>query len=325
MSIISQYKDNPLAGRDFLRMLDLTPEEFRLVLDTAYSEKQRFAFDPKSAEREAPYQGKAVSIILEKPSLRTRVSFERAVWRLGAQAVVMSDSTSAFSRDESIKDTMMVLERYVDALVIRSFEQARVEEIAHWASMPVVNALTDDFHPCQGLADFFTIEEVFGKLEGLKLAYFGDGANNMAHTYLEGGALAGMHVTIASPKEYQPVPAYLAEARATALQTGAVLEVTDKIEEALDGADVIVTDAWASMGFESEHEQRAALLDAYQVKESFFDLAKPGAVFMHCLPAHRGEEVTDAVMDASYSCIYQEAENRMHVQQALLLLLLADG
>lgn len=312
-----------LAGRDLLRMMDLTPDEFTLVLDTAASEKTRFAQDAAQAQTQAPYQGQAVAIILEKPSLRTRVSFERAVNRLGAQAIVLSDTNSAFSRGESEKDTMMVMERYVDAVVIRSFAQQRVEELAFWSGVPLVNALTDDFHPCQGLADFMTIRENFGTLAGLKLAYLGDGSNNMAHTYLEGGALSGMNVTIATPPEYQPNERYLLEARELASKTGATLQVTDSVTEALNQADVIVTDAWASMGFENEHAKRAEAFALYQVTADCFKLANPSAIFLHCLPAHRGEEVTDEVMDASYSRIYDEAENRMHAQQALLLLLLA--
>ena len=313
---------NSLAGRDFLRMLDLTPSEFRLVIETAKQEKRRWREDPAIAMLDAPYVGRSVGIIMEKPSLRTRVSFERAVWRLGAQPIVMSDSSSAFSRGESIKDTMMVMERYVDAIVIRSFEQSRVEEMAFRASIPVVNALTDDFHPCQGLADLMTIEESFGQLAGLKLAYLGDGANNMAHTYLEGAALSGMDLVIAAPADYWPNPVYFAEAQRVAEKTGASLAVTESPAEALAGANVVITDAWASMGFEEEHDQRVSALAPYQVTAESFTQAADDAIFLHCLPAHRGEEVTDEVMDAAYSRIYAEAENRMHAQQALLLLLM---
>jgi ornithine carbamoyltransferase len=321
---IDDLSCNPLAGRDFLRMLDCTPDEASLLLSVADAEKRRWQADPAAAQAAAPYQGMAVGIILEKPSLRTRVSFERAVARLGAQPITMSDTSSAFSRGESMKDTMMVMERYVDAVAIRSYGQSRVEELAHWASVPLVNALTDDFHPCQGLADFMTMQERFGSLAGLKLAYLGDGANNMAHTYLEGGALFGMQVAIAAPAAYQPNPRYLSEALSVASQTGATLSVSESIDEALLGASVVVTDSWASMGFEQEHATRAEALAPYQVTAERMSLAAPDAVFMHCLPAHRGEEVTDEVMDARYSLIYDEAENRMHAQQALLLLLLAS-
>lgn len=316
---------NPLAGRDLLRLLDLTPEELTLLLEAAAAEKRRWQADPAGAAAAAPYPGQAVAIIMEKPSLRTRVSFERAVCRLGAQPIVLSDDSSAFSRGESPQDTMLVLERYVQAVVIRSFAQSRVQELAHWASVPLVNALTDDFHPCQGLADLMTIQEHFGRLAGLKLAYLGDGANNMAHTYLEAGALSGMQVAIAAPAAYQPNPRYLAEAQAVAGLTGAALSVSESVDAALDGADVVVTDSWASMGFEQEHAQRSAALAPYQVDAARMAQAAPGAVFMHCLPAHRGEEVTDEVMDAGCSLIYDEAENRMHAQQALLLLLLAKS
>jgi len=323
VQLITLLSDNPLAGRDYLRMLDLTPEEFNLALDTAAAEKKRFYADAAAAQNDAPYRGRSVAVILEKPSLRTRVSFERAIGRLGAQPVILSDSNSAFSRGESMQDTMMVLERYVDAVVIRSFAQSRVEELAYWASVPVVNALTDDFHPCQGLADMLTIREHFGHLTGLKLAYLGDGSNNMAHTYLEAGALSGMHVTIATPPTYQPSSQYLGEAVSLAATTEAELKVTDNPEEALAGADVVITDTWTSMGSEDEHDERLGIFMPYQVTLDSMRLANPGAVFLHCLPAHRGEEVVDAVMDAEFSLIYDEAENRMHAQQALLLMLLA--
>ncbi|MDR0347319.1 MAG: ornithine carbamoyltransferase [Coriobacteriales bacterium] len=314
--------DNPLAGRDFLRLLDLTPDEFFFVLATAQEGKALWKANAAAAQQQAPYQGRAVGIILEKPSLRTRVSFELAVARLGAYPVVMSDTSSAFSRGESVKDTTMVMERFVDAIVIRSFAQARVAEIAHWARIPVVNALTDDFHPCQGLADFLTIYEYKGELSRLKLAYVGDG-NNMAHTYLEGGALCGMEVRVATPEAYRPQEIYVAQCQELAEKTGAKLLLGNDPQAALEGADVVITDTWASMGAEAEHDERVGVFEPYQVSAASFELAAPGAIFLHCLPAHRGEEVTDEVMDAPYSAIYDEAENRLHAQQALLSLLLA--
>lgn len=316
--------DNPLAGRDLLRLLDLSSVEFHALLSTALADKARWKTNAAAQQQVEPYVGRAVGIILEKPSLRTRVSFERGVARLGAQPIVMSDTNSAFSRGESLKDTTLVMERFVDAIVIRSFAQARVEEIAHWASVPVVNALTDDFHPCQGLADFLTIYEHKGDLSALKLVYLGDGSNNMAHTYLEGGALCGMDVHIATPANYQPNATYLAECQERAEKSGANLVVTASPAAALEGADVVITDTWASMGSEAEHDERAAVFAPYQVTAASFELAAPGAIFLHCLPAHRGEEVTDEVMDASYSAIYDEAENRMHAQQTLLSLVLAN-
>lgn len=313
---------NTLAGRDLLRLLDLSPDELHLVLATALRIKADWKSDAAKAQENAPYPGRSVGIILEKPSLRTRVSFELASSRLGAYPVVMSDASSAFSRNESIKDTTMVLERYVDVIVIRSFAQERVEEIAKWATVPVVNALTDDFHPCQGLADFMTIFEKKGDLSKLKLAYVGDG-NNMAHTYLEAGALVGMDVRVATPKAYEPQEMYFKECEKMAATTGAKLLLTTEPKEALEGADVVITDTWASMGAEDEHDVRAKIFAPYQVDAKAMKLAAKDAIFMHCLPAHRGEEVTDEVMDASYSVIYDEAENRLHAQQALLQLILA--
>jgi len=315
--------ENPLAGRDLLRLLDLSPQELHLVLSTALSLKKLWKASPAKEQSSAPFPGQAIAIILEKPSLRTRVSFELASARLGAYPVVLSDTTSAFSRGESIKDTMMVLERYVSAVVIRSFAQTRIEEIAHWASVPVVNALTDDFHPCQVLADFITMYEYKGDLSKLKLAYVGDGGNNMAHTLLEGGALCGMEVCVATPEDYQPNEGYLKQCLEVARATGAKLSVCTDPKIALKDADVVITDTWASMGSEDEHEERVKVFTPYQISSVSFELAAPGAIFMHCLPAHRGEEVTDEVMDACYSAIYDEAENRLHAQQALLMLLLA--
>jgi ornithine carbamoyltransferase len=322
METTETIENNPLAGRDFLRLLDLTPDEFQMILSTTQADKARWKADAAAAQQQAPYQGRAVGIILEKPSLRTRVSFELAAARLGAHPVVMSDTTSAFSRGESLKDTTMVMERFVDAIVIRSFAQARVEEIAHWASIPVINALTDDFHPCQGLADFLTMYEHKGDLSKLKLAYVGDG-NNMAHTYLEGGALSGMEVHIATPAAYRPQETYVEQCRKLAATTGAKLVVGTDPQSALEGADVVITDTWASMGAEAEHAERAQVFEPYQISLASFELAAPGAIFLHCLPAHRGEEVTDEVMDAPFSAIYDEAENRLHAQQSLLALTLA--
>ncbi len=312
-----------LLGRDLLRLLDLTPEEFRLVLSHAISLKAKWKSDPAKAQQQATLLGRAVGVILEKPSLRTRVSFELAISRLGAYPVVMSDTSSAFSRGESIKDTTMVMERYVNAIVIRSFAQSRVEEIAHYAQIPVVNALTDDFHPCQGLADFMTIYEKKGDLAALKLAYVGDG-NNMAHTYMEAGALTGMEVRIATPEAYKPLRKYIEECRQMADTTGAKIILTTDPATALKDADVVITDTWASMGAESEHDERAKVFEPYQISAESFAQAAPGAIFMHCLPAHRGEEVTDEVMDAPFSVIYDEAENRLHAQQALLSLVLDE-
>lgn len=308
---------NPLAGRDLLRLLDLSPEEFELVLDTATQQKADWA----AGIHETPCKDESVAIILEKPSLRTRSSFEIGTYRLGAHPLVMSDNHSAFSRGETVHDTTLVLERFVDAIVIRTFEQAKVEEIAKWAKIPVVNALTDDFHPCQGLADALTIREHKGQLKGLVLAYVGDG-NNMSNTYVELGALAGMHVKIGCPSTHPTDAAVVEEARAIAQQTGASIEVFDNPQEAVAGADVVLTDTWTSMGDEAEHDKRLKEFEGFQVNAALMALAKDDALFMHCLPAHRGEEVTDEVMDGPQSVIFDEAENRLHAQKALLSLVM---
>lgn len=309
---------NPLAGRDLLRLLDLTPEEFRLVLDTASSQKKAWA----AGVHEAPQAGRAVAIIMEKPSLRTRSSFEVGAARLGAHPLVLADDHSAFSRGETVQDTTLVLERFVDCIVLRTFEHRKLEEVAEWASVPVINALSDDFHPCQGLADALTIREHKGRLEGLTVAYVGDGANNMAHTYLEMGALGGMHVRIGCPESHVPYGEYVDECREVAATTGATIEVLHDAAAAVAGADVVITDTWTSMGDEAEHDANVRAFEGWQVNAALMAQAAPDALFMHCLPAHRGEEVTDEVMDSGQSVIYDEAENRLHAQKALMALLM---
>jgi len=309
--------DNPLKGRDFLSIADLSPAELSHLLDVATAQKLSWSqgFHPR------PLEGKSVALIFMKPSMRTRVSFEVGVQRLGAYPVVLGGSDTVFSRGESVKDSVKVLERYVDCICIRTFEQSMVEEIAEHSSVPVVNMLTDEHHPCQGLADLLTIKERFGAFAGLTLAFVGDG-NNMANTYLLGGALTGMNVNVASPAGFEPPAEIIEQARGIAAQTGAVLHVMRDAREAVAGAHIVATDTWASMGQESEHDARAAAFASYRVDETLMAAAAEDAVFMHCLPAHRGEEVTDAVIDAPCSIIYDEAENRLHAQKALLSLVL---
>lgn len=304
-------------GRDLLQLTDLTSAELLHVLDVADAQKRAWA----AGTRNAPLAGKAVGIILQKPSIRTRVSFEVACYRLGAHPVILSGADSAFSRGETVYDTARVLERYCDAIVIRTFEQAMLEEFAYFATVPVINALTDEHHPCQGLADLLTIRERLGRLAGVRLAYVGDG-NNMAHTYLQAGALAGMHVHVATPSGFAP-DSLIAERAATIAETtgGAVVIGADP-HEAVTGADVVITDTWASMGQEAEHDARLAAFQPFRVDEALMSAASPSALFMHCLPAHRGEEVTNAVMDGPHSVVFDEAENRLHAQKALLSLVL---
>jgi ornithine carbamoyltransferase len=306
-----------LKGRDLLRLADLTPPEFALILDVALAQKRAWS----AGKHDAPLAGKAVALIFQKPSMRTRVSFEVACARLGATPVVLGGSDNVFSRGETVYDSTKVLERYCDAIVIRTFEQSLVAEIAGHARVPVVNALTDDYHPCQGLADLLTLRERKGELAGLVFAYVGDG-NNMANTYLEAGALAGMHVRVATPEGFEPLAEAIEGASEIARQTGASLEVGHDAEAAVQGADVVAADTWASMGREDEHAERMRIFEPYRVDEILMSHAAPDAVFMHCLPAHRGEEVTDAVIDCGASIVFDEAENRLHAQKALLSLLL---
>jgi len=317
---------NPLAGRDLLRLLDLTPAELHLVLSTAVEQKAAWYRDAMHEVATAPFPQKAVAIILEKPSLRTRISFEIAAQRLGAHAAVMSDTHSAFSRGETIKDTIQVLERFVDAIVLRTFEQSKVEEVAFWARIPVINALTDDFHPCQGLADVLTMYEHRGDLSKLKVAYIGDG-NNMAHTYLEAAALIGFKIHIASPAGYEPDERILMECRAAAekYETQAVTIIDNDPDAALIDADVVITDTWTSMGDEATAAERRAAFARFTVDSKAMAKASPEAIFLHCLPAHRGEEVSNEVMDGIQSAIYDEAENRLHAQKALMTLVMASA
>jgi len=307
-----------LLGKDLLTLGELTPAEVKMVLERAVAQKQARAM----AKHTPAPTGKAAALIFMKPSMRTRVSFELACIDLGIHPVILG-SNDAFSRHESIHDTVKVLERYVDAIVIRTFAQADVVEIAEHATVPVVNALTDDYHPCQVLADLLTIKEHKGQLEGLTLAYIGDG-NNMANTLMLGGALTGMHVNLAAPEGFDPNPEVVAWARDLARhhETGSEIATMRSAHDAVAGADIVVTDTWASMGQEEEHAARLAAFAGYTITEELMDEAAEDAIFMHCLPAHRGEEVTDAVIDGPRSVVFDEAENRLHAQRAWLSLVL---
>lgn len=307
-----------LYGQDLLDLSSLDPKLFQEILDTALRLKE----EARQGIFDRPLAGKAVAVILQKPSLRTRVSFEVAIARLGAHPVIMTGENSAFSRGETVKDTAHVLDGFVDAVVIRTSSDAFLAEYAQEARVPVINALTDGHHPCQGLADFLTLREHFGSLDGKTLAFMGDGANNMAHTLMMAGALAGMHVRVGTPPQAQPDPRVIAWTQATAASTGGSLTVTDDPVAAVSGADVVVTDTFTSMGQEAEHDKRLALFSPYCVDQALFSQADSAAVFLHCLPAHRGEETVEAVIDGPASLIYPEAENRLYAQQALLALIL---
>ncbi len=296
--------------RHFLADDDLTPAEQAEVLDLA----ARLKADPKAHR---PLEGRSVAVVFEKPSTRTRLSFEVGVVQLGAHPLIIDASTSQLGRGETIEDTARVLSRYVDAIVIRTFGQDRIAALAAAASVPVVNALTDSFHPCQVLADLQTVRERKGRTAGLTLTYLGDGANNMAHSLLVGAAMAGMHVRVGAPEGYLPDPAIVARAQAYGTD---VLVTTDPAEAAA-GADVLVTDVWVSMG-QTGAEQRIRDLRPYALDQTAVARAADDALVLHCLPAHRGEEIAAEVIDAPDAAVWDEAENRLHAQKALLAWLL---
>jgi ornithine carbamoyltransferase len=299
----------------FLRDDDLTPQQQAEVLALAAAMKQdRYGYRPL----EGP---KAVPVLFDKPSLRTRVSFQVGIAELGGLPLVMDTQATHIGRGETIADMARVLTRQSAAIVWRTAGQERIEELAAASTVPVVNALTDEFHPCQILADLQTITERLGTLAGRTLTFLGDGANNMAHSYLLGGATAGMHVRVASPEGYHPAPAILARAQEIAARTGGSAAVVDDPAVACKGADVLATDVWVSMGQTGEAERTAAL-GPFQVNDALLSLAAPDCVVLHCLPAHRGEEITADVLDGPASAVWDQAENRLHAQKALLAWLL---
>jgi ornithine carbamoyltransferase len=302
--------------RHFLRDDDLSPAEQAEVLALAAELKK----NPFSA---TPLEGpRGVAVLFDKNSTRTRFSFEVGIAQLGGHAVVVDARSTQLGRDETLEDTARVLSRYVDAIVWRTFGQERLEAMASTATVPVVNALSDEFHPCQVLADLQTITERKGALRGLKMTYLGDGANNMAHSLMLGGVTAGVHVTIAAPDGFTPDPAFVAAARRRAEDTGASVTLTADAGAAARGADVLVTDTWTSMGQEGDGLDRLTPFRPYQINDDLLSLADPEAIVLHCLPAHRGEEITDEVMDGPASVVFDEAENRLHAQKALLAWLL---
>jgi ornithine carbamoyltransferase len=301
--------------RHFLRDDDLSPAEQAAVLDLAATIKtNRYAHRPLAGPQ-------AVAVIFEKQSLRTRVSFETGIAELGGHPIIVDAQTTHFGRGETIEDAARVLSRYVRAIVIRSSGDARVAALAAAASVPVVNALTDGFHPCQLLADLLTVRERLGGTAGRTLAYLGDTANNMSHSYLLAGATAGMHVRVAGPAGFTPDSGILARAAEIARETGGSVNVGHDAREAVAGADVVATDTWTSMGQESDGLDRVTPFRPYQINGDLLAGAKPHVVVLHCLPAHRGEEITDEVLDASAA--WDEAENRLHAQKALLTWLLS--
>jgi ornithine carbamoyltransferase len=296
---------------DFLRIADLNRDQLEGLLERAATMKE----DPTGMLDER--RGKTVGCYFNKPSTRTRVSFEAAANRLGMLPIMLRPDELQLGRGEPIADTARVLSSFVEAIVVRTFAQADLEEMATAADVPVINALTDEHHPCQALADLLTLLERFGELDGLRLAYVGDG-NNVAHSLLEAGALAGMHVSVASPEGYEPDPAIVAAAIRVAVDNGGSIRVTNDPAAGVAAADAVYTDVWVSMGEDAERERRLRDLEPYRVTEELMAKASPRAVFMHCLPAHRGEEVEAAVIDGPASVVFPQAANRLPTEQAVL-------
>jgi len=307
-----------LKGRDFISLHDWSRDELEEVLTLAQWQKARL----KEGIRDEPLKGKQLGMYFAKPSTRTRLSFEVGIQQLGGRGLFLSADDLQLRRGETIADTARVMSRFLDGIMIRTFAHQDVTELARWATVPVINGLTDEEHPCQVMADLLTILERFGTLEGIKLAYVGDG-NNMAHSLMDGGAKFGMHVTVASPEGYQPDPVRVTRAQETAERHGGLVEVMTDPAEAVRGAHVVYTDVWVSMGQEQEAERRRAAFRGYQVTEGLMRLAAPDAVFLHCLPAHRGEEVAAEVIDGPQSAVFDEAENRLHAQKAIMTLIMA--
>ena len=309
-----------LKGRDLLSIHDLSVEEVEAILALAEELKAM----QKAGIEHRVLAGKTLGMIFEKSSTRTRVSFETGMFQLGGQALFLSNRDLQIGRGEPIKDTARVLSRYLDGVMIRTFEHEKVEEFARYADIPVINALTDLLHPCQALTDLLTIREHKGKnLKGLKMAYVGDG-NNMTHSLMYAAAKTGMNFVAATPADYAPDEEVTQRAQDDAKEMGASIAlVTDPFAAAKD-ADILVTDTWASMGQEAEHEERKKIFAPYQINGDLLAAADKRAIVMHCLPAYRGEEITDDVMEAFSDVIFDEAENRLHTQKAILALLMAD-
>ncbi|UJB69328.1 ornithine carbamoyltransferase [Acaryochloris sp. 'Moss Beach'] len=296
-----------LKGRDLLGLADLTSPEMYGLLELAAQIK---------AGQVKPHCPKVLGLLFTKASTRTRVSFSVGMYRLGGQVIDLRPDATQVGRGEPLEDTARVLDRYLDVLAIRTYEQQDLSTFANYASIPVINALTDLEHPCQIFADLLTLQEAFGQLEGLTLTYLGDG-NNVAHSLLLGCALVGVNIRVATPPDYQPLPDFVEKAKILAGDRSSVLITTDP-QEAVDGAHALYTDVWASMGQEDLASNRIPIFQPYQVNESLLAQADANAIVLHCLPAHRGEEITADVMEGAQSRVWDQAENRLHTQQALL-------
>jgi ornithine carbamoyltransferase len=306
-----------LKGRHFLRVADWKPDELISVLDLADELKMLLA-------RGRPHKllpGRSLALIFNKASTRTRVSFEVGICQLGGTGVSITAAHTHLARGETLKDTACVLSRYVDAIVIRTGPHSDVDELASYSSVPVINALTDSSHPCQALADVMTIRERFGRLDGVRLAYFGDG-NNVCASLMVAAAKLGMNFVGAFPAGYEPTQQAQADAREAAAESGSGIEIVRDPEQAAAGADVLYTDVWVSMGEEDEQEERLVAFQGYAITERLLELAGPEAVVMHCLPAHYGEEISEEIVHGPRSAVWDQAENRLHTQKALMALVL---
>jgi ornithine carbamoyltransferase len=306
-----------LKGRDFLRVNDWAPDELLSALDLADRLKAR----QREGVEHRHLEGKTLGMIFQKPSTRTRVSFEVGMFQLGGTALYLAAGDLQLGRGETIKDTARVLSRYLDGIMIRTFAQSDVDELAEYSDVPVINGLTDDFHPCQALADVMTIRERLGGFEGLRVAYLGDG-NNVCHSLMVACGKLGMDFVAATPEGYDPAPEVVGWAREAAEASGGSIELVREPRRAAEGADVLYTDVWTSMGQEEEHQRRLQDLEAYRIDSSMVALASERAIVLHCLPAHYGEEITEEVLYSDRSAVWDQAENRLHAQKGLLALII---
>jgi len=306
-----------MKGKSLASLDHFTREEIEQILKTSGVLKLQLL----RGQEHPVLKGKTLAMIFEKPSTRTRVSFEVGMWQLGGYALYLSSGDLQLGRGETIADTARTLSRYVNGIMARVFFHQTILDLIQHSKVPVINGLSDFSHPCQGLADLFTVYEKKGRLEGLKLAYVGDG-NNVAHSLIDGCSNVGMNIVLACPKGYEPDSKVVAQGKKEARKNGSEVRVTDNPKEAVKGADIIYTDVWASMGKEKEHAERVKILKPYQVNSKLVKGAKEDYIFMHCLPAHRGEEVTDEVADSKNSVIFDQAENRLHTQKALMALIM---
>jgi len=306
-------------GRDLIDLVDYTPEEILFIIESGLEFKRRF-YTGERVINALP--GRVIALLFEKPSTRTRVSFEVAARQLGASSIYLSWGELQLARGESLADTARTLSRYVDGIVARVKEHWKLIELAKYATIPVINGLSDLSHPVQALGDMMSILEKKGRLRGVKLAFIGDGSDNVLNSLLVSGSKLGLHITVASPRQLRPDENILKHALETAKYTGAIIEFTEDPYEAVRGADIVYTDVWVSMGQEALREEKVKLLKPYQVNSKLMSVAGSRALFMHCLPAKRGEEVTDDVIDGPQSIVWDQAENRLHIQKAILALLI---